>query len=290
MRQIRIDFVIAFLAAFGIGAFVNFGAGKIIDVLEEKSKEIVYSDTEIGAAAGEGTPVVSSIAGMMEEDYFTFYIDDDWSIMDMVYFEGTTYHIYTMESGETVLVDDYYYNSDYGRNKEDASMFSSGSRYKILPVGRVVKGELPEGLKKKLEEEDYVLSDTSFYVDMRGKFKDFSRKDYENTARSISFFIGFIVFFLVRYMSIASGLFPPIVPLRFLPTWKKYVEYYGVIYYGDSIRKINSLRMEGRMAEAAYEFCRLAEIDEEEAAEAMGYWNEICGEGILHVKKDVWES
>ena len=68
------------------------------------------------------------------------------------------------------------------------------------------------------------------------------------------------------------------------------MEYYGVIYYGDSIRKINSLRIEGRMADAAYEFSKLAEISEEEAAEAMDYWNEISGEGILHVKKDVWES
>ncbi len=32
MRQIGIEFVVAFLAAFGIGAFVNFGAGKVIDV------------------------------------------------------------------------------------------------------------------------------------------------------------------------------------------------------------------------------------------------------------------
>lgn len=52
MRRVRIDFAIAFAAAFGIGALVNFGAGKVIDVLEEKSKEIVYSDTETGAAAG----------------------------------------------------------------------------------------------------------------------------------------------------------------------------------------------------------------------------------------------
>lgn len=44
------------------------------------------------------------------------------------------------------------------------------------------------------------------------------------------------------------------------------------------------------MADAAYEFSKLAEISEEEAAEAMDYWNEISGEGILHVKKDVWES
>ena len=39
------------------------------------------------------------------------------------------------------------------------------------------------------------------------------------------------------------------------------------------------------MEEAAYEFSRLAGIDEEEAAEAMGYWNEIQEEGILHIKK-----
>lgn len=39
------------------------------------------------------------------------------------------------------------------------------------------------------------------------------------------------------------------------------------------------------MEDAAYEFSRLTEVDQEEAAEVMGYWNEILQEGILHIKK-----
>lgn len=294
MRQIGIEFVVAFTAAFGIGAFVNFGAGKVIDVLEEKSKEIVYSDHEVGAAAGEGTPVVTSISEMMEEDRFTFHVKDaGW--MNSIYYDGTVYYIYTMESGEKVLVDEYFYNSYYDHDEQETERINDNftfvkrsESYEVLPVGRVVKGELDEELIRKLEEEGYQLSDTSFYVDMRGDFKDFSREEYEGMAEGISFLIGIIVFFLIRYVMIASGVFPSIIPLRFLPTWRKYVVYYGVIYYGDSIKRIHSMRKEGRMEEAAYEFSGLAGIDEEEAAEAMGYWNEIQEEGILHIKKEEW--
>lgn len=96
------------------------------------------------------------------------------------------YHIYTLESGEKVLVDEYFYNSYYDHDKDDHSMFPDS--YEVLPVGRVIKGELDEELIEKLEEEGYQLSDTSFYVDMRGEFKDFSREDCEETAGVISFF------------------------------------------------------------------------------------------------------
>lgn len=153
------------------------------------------------------------------------------------------YHIYTRESGEKVLVDEYFYNSYYDHDKDDHSMFPDS--YEVLPVGRVIKGELDEELIEKLEEEGYQLSDTSFYVDMRGEFKDFSREDCEETAGVISFFAGAVIFCLIRYVTIASGLFPPVIPLRFLPTWRKYIVYYGVIYYGDSIKRIISMRKEG---------------------------------------------
>lgn len=294
MRQTGIEFIAAFLAAFGIGAFINFGAGKVIDVLEERSEEMVYSDYEVGAAAGEGTPVVTSISEMMEEKYFTFHVTDiGWS--NSIYYDGTVYDIRTMESGEKVLTDEYFYNSYYDSDEQEEvwindnfTIIKSSERYKVLPVGRVVKGKLDDALIKKLEDEGYQLSDTSFYVDMRGDFRDFSREECEAAAEGISFLVGIIVFFLIRYVMIASGVFLPIIPLRFLPTWRKYVVYYGIVYYGDSIKKIISLRKEGRMEEAAYEFSKLAEIDEEEAAEAMEYWNEILGEGILHIKKETW--
>ena len=38
MAKIRFDFAVAMVMAFGVGSLVNFGAGKVIDVMEEKSK------------------------------------------------------------------------------------------------------------------------------------------------------------------------------------------------------------------------------------------------------------
>lgn len=283
MKRIRIDFAIALVVAVGIGALVNFGAGMVIDALEEKSGEVVCSDTEIGAAAGKGTPVVSSIAEMMEEDYFTLHIEYSFST-DTVYYDDTFYHIYELESGEVVLVDEYYYNTAIQSDEEDTSLIPDS--YRVLPVGRVVRKQLDDELIRRVEEEGCTLTDTSFYIDMRGKFGYFSREDYEEKAETVSFLAGLISFFLIRYLMIASGIFPPVFPLRFLKSWKRFVIYYGVIYYGDNMKQILALRKQGKLEEAAYEFSRLAEMDVEEARTVMELWPEIYGEGILRIKKE----
>lgn len=282
MARIRIDFAIAMIVAFGAGALVNFGAGKAIDVMEEKSKEKVVSDSEIGAAAGAGTPVADSISDMMKEDYFTAHIEDGKDL-DSLYYDGVYYQIYELDSGEVVLADENYHNAQYDHDEDDTSMFPD--IYRVLPVGRVVMRELDEGLIEAVEEKGYTLTDTSFYIDMRGAFKDFSREEWEGRAELLSFAVGFAVFLLIRYLMIASGVFPPVFPLRFLKSWKRYVNYYGILYYGDEVKQIVELRKKGKMDEAAYEFSKLVGVDEEEAQMAMRFWPDIYGEGILKVKK-----
>ena len=282
MKRIRIDFAIALILAFGIASLVELGTGKVIDRLEEKSKETVYSDTKIGAAAGKGTPVVDSISDMMEEDYFTFHLEDRMS-SDSFYYKGVYYHIYELPSGESILVDEYYPHSQYESDEDDASFFSE--IYHVLPVGRVVMGQLSDGLLERVKEEGYTLTDTSFYVDMRGDFEYFSREKYEDKAMLLYFGAGLAAFFLIRYLMIASGLFPPIFPLRFLKSWKRFVNYYGIIYYGDEVKQIAALRKKGKMDEAVYEFSKMVGVDVEEAQMAMQFWSEIYGEGILKVKK-----
>lgn len=279
MSKIRIDFAIALIVAYGVGALVNYGTDKVIDRLEEKSEEMVYSDTEIGAAAGKGTPVVNSISEMMEEDYFTFHIDG--FSYDSFYYKGVYYHIYELPSGESILVDEYYPNAYYDSDEDDTSFFPES--YRVFPVGRVVKGQLSDGILKKVDEEGCTLTDTSFYVDMRGDFEYFSREEYENKAMLLYFGAALAAFFLTRYLMIASGLFSPVFPLRFLKSWKRFVNYYGIIYYGDEVKQIAALRKKGKMDEAAYEFSKLVGVDEEEAEMAILNWSEIYGEGILKV-------
>ncbi|MBD5461650.1 MAG: hypothetical protein HDR24_01110 [Lachnospiraceae bacterium] len=282
MKRIRIDFAIAFLVAFGVGSLINFGAGKVIDRLEETSKEMVYSDTKIGAAAGKGTPVAYDISDMMEEDCFTVHLKEGRSL-DSLYYDKTYYHIYELDSEEVVLVDEYFYNSYYDHDEDDTSFFPDS--YEVLPVGRVVMGQLDDELIEMVEEKGYTLTETSFYIDMRGDFKYFSREDYEDKAELLSFGAGLIVFFLIRYLMIASGVFSPVIPLRFLKSWKRFVNYYGIIYYGDGVKQIAALRKKGKMDEAAYGFSKLIGVDIEEAQMAMQFWSEIYGEGILKVKK-----
>lgn len=283
MKRIRIDFAIAFLVAFGVGALVSFGAGKVIDRLEEKSEEVVYSDTEIGAAAGKGTPVAYDISDMMEEEYFTVHLKERGSRLDAIYYNKTIYSIYELDSGEVVLVDENSYSSYYDYDEDDTSFFRDS--YLVLPVGRVVMGQLDDEMIEKVEEKGYTLTDTSFYIDMRGDFEDFSREDYEDKAELLSFGAGLIAFFLIRYLMIASGVFSPVIPLRFLKSWKQFVNYYGIIYYGDGVKQIVALRKKGNMDEAAYAFSKLVGVDVEEAQMAMQFWSEIYGEGILKVKK-----
>lgn len=282
MKRIRIDFAIAFLVAFGVGALVSFGAGKVIDRLEEKSEEMVYSDTKIGAAADKGTPVAYDISDMMEEDCFTVHLKEGRSL-DSLYYDKTYYHIYELDSEEVVLVDEYFHNSYYDHDEDDTSFFPDS--YEVLPVGRVVMGQLDDELIKMIEEKGYTLTDTSFYIDMRGDFEDFSREDYEDKAELLSFGAGLIAFFLIRYLMIASGVFSPVIPLRFLKSWNRFVNYYGIIYYGDEVKQIVALRKKGKMDEAAYKFSKMVGVDVEEAQMAMQFWSEIYGEGILKVKK-----
>ena len=88
---------------------------------------------------------------------------------------------------------------------------------------------------------------------------------------------------LFRYILIASGIFSPLIPLRFLKKWKRFIIYYNTIYYDENIKQILDYRKQGKMEEAAREFCRLADTEMEEAMEAMDIWDEIYGEGILQM-------
>lgn len=112
--------------------------------------------------------------------------------------------------------------------------------------------------------------------------KGVQSEGYEPKVQGIGILIGLIVFLLFRYLMLVSGAFPPLFfPLRFLPSWKKYIVYYGVLYYGENVNKICALYNQGQMAEAAYEFSILAGIDLHEAERALTFWKRIYGEGIL---------
>ena len=281
MRKLRIDFAIPLVVAFGVGALINSLGGRVIDSMEADSEITVYSDSEIGAAATDNVPVVSSIDEMMEEDYFTFYVDKYSSFSNSIYYEGTIYDAYEMESGEYVVVDDYYQHSDYKSNGN-----WSTDLYMVLPIGQVIHKPLDQELIDQFEEAGYTLSDTSFYVDMRGDFKEFSRDNCESILEGICFFIGFIIFLLIRFLLIASGLFPPLFPLRFLKSWKKFVVYYGIIYYDDEIiERILACRKKGQFDEAAEAFCELTNASLAESKAVMNKWSDFYGEGILTMCK-----
>lgn len=279
MRRIRIDFAIAMVVAFAVGALVNFGGGKVIDSMEVKSEEMVYSDTLIGAAPTENVPVVSSIAEMMEEERFTFHLYYHTTDLGAsAYYDGTVYDVCELPSGELVVIDDYFMHIDIER-PEDSWM--STDYYQIMPIGQVVHEPLAEELISEFAENGYTITDTSFYVDMRGDFEEFDREEWEGKIEGYSFLAGFIVFLIIRYIMIASGIFPPVFPLRFLKKWKRYVVYYGILYYGDSVKEILRFRKQGNYEEAAGEFSRLTGATLEESRAAMNNWNELYGEGIV---------
>lgn len=284
MRRMPIDFVIPIIIAGAVGALVNYAGGKWIDQKEEQSKEEVYSDTMIGAAATENVPVVKSIAEMFEEDCFTFHCEDTMTgIGQSAYYDGVVYDIYELESGETVVVDDYFYNVYYDHEESSSKWGGFSDMYAVMPVGRVVKEPVPEELIEKFEEEGYTITDPSFYVDMRGDFEFFSREDYENKLGAVVAVVAICVFCIIRYILIASGIFSPLIPLRFLKKWKRFIIYYNTIYYDENIKQILDYRKQGKMEEAAREFCRLTDTEMEEAMEAMDIWDEIYGEGILQM-------
>lgn len=283
MRRVRIDFAITIVIACAFWALANFVGEKVIDSMETKSQETTYSDTMIGAAPTEDVPVVSSIAEMMEEEYFTFHIEDSFGSDDSVYYEGIRYDIYPLPSGELVLVDEYYINVEYESNEDEDPYFGWADVHKILPIGRVVHEPLEEGLLKRIDEEGYTLSDISFYVDMRGDFEYFNREECEDKLSYISGLFGVIGFIIGRLIMIASGLFSPIIPLRFMKKWKKYIIYYGILYYGESVNQILAYRKQGRMEEAMEAFSQLTGANMDEAKVAMTYWNAIYEEGILPI-------
>ena len=278
MTKLRIDFAIPFIIAFAIGALVNFVGGKVFDQMETQSEEVVYSDSKIGAAASENVPVVSSIAEMKEQDYFTFHTK---GTDDGIYYDKTFYHIYELESGEVVLVTEYMEHKVYVTGESDTWWLDDG--YIVMPIGKIVDEPLSSELIAEVADSGHTLTDTSFYIDMTGNFGKFDREKYEGKLELLSFLIGLIVFFVIRYLMISSGLFPPLFPLRFLKSWKKYIVYYGIIYYGEEVDQIHALREQGNFEGAAQKFAKLARIDIHHAREAMNLWNEIYCEGILHL-------
>ena len=110
---------------------------------------------------------------------------------------------------------------------------------------------------------------------------DFSREDYEFKLELLCFGIGLVVFFLMRYVMIASGLFPPLFPLRFLKNWRWYISYYGVTYYGEEVDQITAYYKQNNMPAAAEAFARLTNTDICEAREAINMWYAISGEGLV---------
>lgn len=278
MYKLRIDVAVSFIAAFAIGALINFIGIKAIDRIEAQSEEVVYSDSQIGAAASEEVPVVSSIAEMKENACFTFHTDGS---MDYIYDDGTMYDIYQLESGETVLV------YAYSKHKTFASVESddwwSYESYIVMPVGKIVDEPLNSELIAKIEDSGYTVTDTSFYIDMTGDFGKFDREKYESRLELVSFLIGLVSFLVIHYLMIASGLFPPLFPLRFLKKWKKYILYYGIIYYGEEVNQIIVLHNQKNYDAAAHEFAKLADIKLYDAKKAIvDKWDEIYCEGILH--------
>lgn len=97
----------------------------------------------------------------------------------------------------------------------------------------------------------------------------------------LSFIIGTVIFFLIRYVLIASGLCPPLFPLRFLPRWKRFISYYGIIYYDENVEQIFKYYNQKNYEAAALEFSKLTNTDIIEARNAINLWDSITGEGIL---------
>ena len=115
---------------------------------------------------------------------------------------------------------------------------------------------------------------------------DLSMDVMEQLIMFVKFQVGIISFVVTRYILIASGVFQPLIPLRFLKKWKQFITYYNVIYYDENIKQILTYRKQGKMEEAAREFAILTNTGMEEAREAMKIWDSIYGEGILQIAKD----
>ena len=98
---------------------------------------------------------------------------------------------------------------------------------------------------------------------------------------ALSVVVGFVIFFLIRYALIASGLCPPLFPLRFLPRWKRYISYYGITYYDENVDQIFAYHKQGNYEAAAFEFSKLTHTDIMEARNAINMWQSIAGEGII---------
>lgn len=162
----------------------------------------------------------------------TVYLHLDYNITVLnasAYYDGTVYDVCELPSGELVVVDDYFMHI-YIESPDD--FWASTDFYQIMPVGQVVHEPLAAELVQEFADNGYAITDTSFYVDMRGDFEEFDREEWEGKMEGISFLIGFIVYLIIRYLMIVSGIFPPLFPPRFLKKWKRYVVYYGILYYG----------------------------------------------------------
>ncbi len=282
VRRIPIDFAIPMLIGFGVGALFNFCGGKYIDTMEVKSQEEVVSDSMIGTKASDKVPVVSSIAEMMEEDYFTFHLDYSVSGFDKsAYYDGTVYDICELPSGELVVVDDYFYHSSIESPDDDEWSLDF---FEVMPIGQVIHEPVAEELIAEFAQNGYEITDTSFYVDMRGDFEEFDRDEWEDKIEGLSFLVGFIVFFFIRYIMIASGLFSPIIPMRFLRKWKRYIVFYGILYYDENVKLIADYHKRKNYDAAMAEFMKLTGSTIEDARMAMNNWAEIYGEGIVMIK------
>ena len=293
MRRIPIDFAIAFVIAFAIGSLINFGADKYIKSKENEEVEVEYSSTKPGAAAEKTVPVISSIDEMMNEKVFTFHTDSFLSDYKIIFADDNMYYLVPLPYGETVLIDLYFdhvcleYDTS-GDEDSDEPYFSRTPRlnrdlYSVMPVGKVVKEPLSAETLEVLEQRGLQVTDPSFYIDMRGEYKDFDAEAFQMKAGMVSALAGIAVYLLVRWLMIASGLFAPLFPLRFMRKWKRYVIYNGILYYDENIKEIHRLHKQGNINAAAQEFCRLTNTDMDEAMMAMGYWKELYGEGILHI-------
>lgn len=288
VQKLRIDFVIPFLIAFAICSLINFSADQYIKNKENTKVEVEYSDSKPGAAADKTVPVVTSIDEMMKEQVFTFHMDSFLNDYKIIHSFGKPYYVFTLPSKETILIDLYFdhicWESEQIGEKEEYSPIINSQVYTIMPVGKVVKEPLSARTLEALEQKGLQLTDTSFYVDMHGDYETFDAKALKAKVNIINGLVGIAVFLLIRWLMIASGMFPPLFPLRFLKSWKRFIIYNGILYYDENIKEIHELHKQENINAAAQEFCKLTGVNMEEAIQAMRCWKGLYREGILLTK------
>lgn len=107
------------------------------------------------------------------------------------------------------------------------------------------------------------------------------RNDEEFVALLIQFAVGLLTFILIRLILILTGLFPSLIPLRFLKNWKHYIVYNGVTYCNETVDRIVAYRQQGNLEAAAQEFSTMTNTDISIGRAAMNMWRHVHGEKVI---------